>query len=474
MNAQPSLGDLQQAVGTLSPGGPVTPSFERLAGSAPIGIFVTDAAGRCTYANPRLGVMTGMSPESMLGDGWAATIRPQDRAAVLAGWRDWVAHGLEVDRLLHFVHSDGSPHAGRIRLTPILDDGSRLRGYVGMVEDLTAAEADRRTLEMHSRILRELADGVTVMDDRGRIVFVNAAMQRMFGYTPAELLGMNVSQINGDSEQRKRELMVIMAEEALRDGSWAGELNSLRKDGSRFVSRAVATPFDLDGARHWITIRQDVTAEKQLEARILQRSQAEQQAVAAQLHEGVGQDLTALALAIRAFRASPGGDADVAEFLGDIEARLNETIESTRRAAESLSAFALDDGDLGLAIGRIASDCERRLGVRCDVDVRDTADALDDAQRHQLFHVLRESVNSAVRHRGATRIGISVRPDSRGLVADVLDNGSLQVLSRAATRVDVEVLRHRAALIGATVEFGTQALGLNRLTIVLGSPRGSA
>jgi signal transduction histidine kinase len=268
--------------------------------------------------------------------------------------------------------------------------------------------------------------------------------------------------------------MVIMAEEALRDGSWAGELNSLRKDGSRFVSRAVATPFDLDGARHWITIRQDVTAEKQLEARILQRSQAEQQAVAAQLHEGVGQDLTALALAIRAFRASPGGDADVAEFLGDIEARLNETIESTRRAAESLSAFALDDGDLGLAIGRIASDCERRLGVRCDVDVRDTADALDDAQRHQLFHVLRESVNSAVRHRGATRIGISVRPDSRGLVADVLDNGSLQVLSRAATRVDVEVLRHRAALIGATVEFGTQALGLNRLTIVLGSPRGSA
>jgi PAS domain S-box-containing protein len=390
---------------------------------------------------------------------------------VITGWRDWVAQGLEIDRLLHFVHADGSRHAGRVRLTPILDDSARLRGYVGMIEDLTVAEADRRTLAMHSRILRELAEGVTVMDDSGRIVFANAAIERMFGYTSTELLGMNVSRINCDSEQRKRELMAIMAEEATRGGRWAGELNSLRKDGSRFVSRAVATAFDLDGARHWVTIRQDVTAEKQLEARILQQAQAEQQAVAAQLHEGVGQDLTALALAVRAFRASPAGDAEVAEFLGAIEARLNETIESTRRAAEGLSAFALDDGDLARALERLAADCERRFGIRCSANVEPAADALGHSQRHQLFHLLRDAVSNAAASRGAKQVGIDVRADPRGLVAEVVDDGGLQLQSYPGHRTDLDLIRHRAELIGATTDLGTQDLGRNRLTVVIGTPR---
>jgi PAS domain S-box-containing protein len=67
--------------------------FRALAASAPVGIFRTDAQGRCTYVNRAWSAMTGLSAEEAIGDGWVQAVHPGDRDEVVSGWAQATAAG---------------------------------------------------------------------------------------------------------------------------------------------------------------------------------------------------------------------------------------------------------------------------------------------------------------------------------------------------------------------------------------------
>jgi PAS domain S-box-containing protein len=61
--------------------------FRAVAAVSPVGIYRTDPAGRCVYANERCSEMTGLAQEAMHGEGWAHALHPDDRARVREAWR---------------------------------------------------------------------------------------------------------------------------------------------------------------------------------------------------------------------------------------------------------------------------------------------------------------------------------------------------------------------------------------------------
>jgi PAS domain S-box-containing protein len=63
--------------------------FHTLATVAPVGIFLSDPQGNCTYANPRWLQMVGLSLEEVLGDGWMNAIYPEDRQRVINQWSQY-------------------------------------------------------------------------------------------------------------------------------------------------------------------------------------------------------------------------------------------------------------------------------------------------------------------------------------------------------------------------------------------------
>ena len=65
--------------------------FRTLTALAPVGIYLTDAEGRCLYANSCWCEMAGVDPQAVLGDGWKSALHPEDRAQVFAGWEKMVA-----------------------------------------------------------------------------------------------------------------------------------------------------------------------------------------------------------------------------------------------------------------------------------------------------------------------------------------------------------------------------------------------
>ena len=108
--------------------------------SSPLGMFVTDAQGRCRFTNAAWQRIAGMDGEQCLGDGWARAIHPEDRERMAAKWADAVRSGSASEH--RYRRPDGSVVWVRGYVSPVIDDRYDV-GVVGTVEDIT----ERRRLD---------------------------------------------------------------------------------------------------------------------------------------------------------------------------------------------------------------------------------------------------------------------------------------------------------------------------------------
>lgn len=159
MTPLPNDEDASQALPAAGAGAEASAEpFTVLAETAPLGVFRTDAAGRFTYTNAVWQSASGLSAEQSLGDGWAATLEPEDRACVLDHWRRSVERR-EPFEMRYRARRDGGVRQFWVRARPLVPAGGPLLGYVGVVEDVT----DRISAE------RELRESKDLLDRTGRL-----------------------------------------------------------------------------------------------------------------------------------------------------------------------------------------------------------------------------------------------------------------------------------------------------------------
>ncbi len=449
-----------------------------------MGLFLLDNQGLCLYSNSRCNEITGLSAAESLGTGWLRSVHPQDVSALSQAWRAAADLRRDLSLCCRCVHPDGAMAWVHVRAVPMdarIDAasgaaGGAHAGFIGTIEDITERRDRQERVGIQARILEEISEGVAVVSDGGTILFVNGAMETMFGYAPGSMVGLNLGELNSDSLARKRELLVKMRDTAERDGRWVGELNSVRKDGSRFISRASISSFEQDGEKRWISVRRDISESRRLESAVLLLAQGEQRDVAHALHEGLGQELTGLSLVVRAFRKSRGAaDAALCDFLSELERHLSDAVASARRAAEGLTAFNLEREDFSLALARAVANFEARFSIPCSLGIADEAQLLSPFQRHQLYFIIREALENAGVHSGASRLAVTIERDARGVVAHVRDDGQgIKVRTRGGEGMGLAIMRHRAGLIAATLEITAIAPHGTCVTIVLGGAGATA
>ncbi len=168
--------------------------FRSLSVASPVGIFMTDAEGHCTYTNPRCQIICGFSFEQALGTGWTQFVHADDRERVLLAWNETVRNGREFDGQIQFANPTLGTCWTHVRSAPILSDSGDVINHVVTVEDISerkqADEALQRSKEQLEIILQGVADGITAQDASGRLVFANAAAARDAGYeSVAEFIG---------------------------------------------------------------------------------------------------------------------------------------------------------------------------------------------------------------------------------------------------------------------------------------------
>ena len=124
--------------------------FRSLSACSPVGIFLTNIEGRCTYTNSRYQAICGLTQEESLAS-WLQSVHPEDREQVLADWFARTLKGQEYSDEFRLLTQEGNVRWVHLRSSPMLFDKGELIGYVGTLENITerkqAEEAIQRVNE---------------------------------------------------------------------------------------------------------------------------------------------------------------------------------------------------------------------------------------------------------------------------------------------------------------------------------------
>jgi two-component system, NarL family, sensor histidine kinase DegS len=163
---------------------------------------------------------------------------------------------------------------------------------------------------------------------------------------------------------------------------------------------------------------------KNLSSKILHAQEEERRRISRELHDEVGQSLTAVSVTLAALRnggASPS--PDLPRFIAGAQRLLEATMETVHRFARELRPAMLDELGLLPALRSHVKNFSERTGLRIRLQADPVAEKLDGEQKTAVFRVAQESLTNVAKHARASRVKISLRRNSNGICMEIADNG---------------------------------------------------
>jgi two-component system sensor histidine kinase UhpB len=198
--------------------------------------------------------------------------------------------------------------------------------------------------------------------------------------------------------------------------------------------------------------------------------EAERLRTAHELHDEIGQSLTAVSLQVEQLAAA--ADPPAAARLGEVAGLLQGSLDDIRRIVRRLRPEALDDLGLVNALIALTSRIARQTDVRLERRLSERLPSLSPEQELVVYRVAQESLTNVVRHSEATTARIALDREDGALVLSVSDDGRGMPSSGTSAGSGIEGMRERALLIGARLQIESEPAGGTHVRLVV--PVGSA
>ncbi len=169
-----------------------------LSAAAPVGIFHSDAEGRCPDGNEQWLKMTGVKAKEAVGHGWRGALHPEDRDRVQSTWREAARRGGEYVDQHRYLNRNGDTLWVEAHAGPILGADGRPQGFVGVVQDIT----ERRVAHERLREAKEAAEAA----NRAKSEFL-ANMSHEIRTPMNGILGMTELALDTDLTAEQREYL---------------------------------------------------------------------------------------------------------------------------------------------------------------------------------------------------------------------------------------------------------------------------
>ncbi|MFW6132535.1 MAG: PAS domain-containing sensor histidine kinase [Planctomycetota bacterium] len=220
-----------------------------------------------------------------------------------------------------------------------------------------------------------------------------------------------------------------------------------------------AYPFtDIDGTPVALELGIDVTRRKRLERLVMEASETERRSIGRDLHDTLGQDLTALGFLVRGFAERVGEQMpDEAPGAEQISKLINRAVARVRALARGLDPVGLHEDGIAAGLMELAHTTQEVFNVPCRFECDDGLAFGDEAILTHLYHIAREAVSNAAKHARATRIDVSLRREDDRIVLTVRDDGvglPDDVDDDEGEGVGLHIVRYRASVINATLYLG--------------------
>lgn len=308
-------------------------------------------------------------------------------------------------------------------------------------ENVTRLKLSREAADLLAMVAARTANGVVITDPDQRIEWVNEAFTAITGYTRTEAVGARPGTLLQGEGSEGPALERIRV--ALRAGrSVTGTVLNYRKDGEPFYVELRIDPVrDANHVlTHFIAVQVDVTAEREREEEIAAAAQAERDRMAADLHDGLGQELTGAALMVSAGLATLPPDVSGIDAIRRGLESINRAMNTARELAHDLAPAHVNKGLLP-SLEALAN----AMSVPGGLHVRLLADAgavVDGAIAHHLYRIAQEAVTNAVRHGRARSVTIEVRRSPGAVKLAVSDDG--EGLRSHVPGLGLRMMRNRA------------------------------
>jgi signal transduction histidine kinase len=199
---------------------------------------------------------------------------------------------------------------------------------------------------------------------------------------------------------------------------------------------------------------------RRLSSRILRAQEEERTRISRELHDEVGQTLTAINMNLTELRARlTNGDPGLLARLGDSQQLLESSMETVHRFARELRPAMLDDLGLSPAIRSQLNCFSRRTGVETRCRISPIVAKLDPDRNTVIYRIVQESLNNIAKHAQAGRVEIDIRRQGQSVCVQVRDDGrgfSAGSLPGASQRLGLLGMQERVKLVAGELTIASE------------------
>ncbi len=456
--------------------------FEKLFDSSPDAILASDRQGRIARVSEQAEKIFGYRRAELLGQPLEVLVPELLRRLHAEHRKDYYAKprvrpmgaGFE----LHGRRADGSEFPVDILLNLIeTEEGPLVLSVVREITERKLSEEQLRRSEAYlaeAQRLSNVGSWAAQISPR-ELVFWSQEHYRMWGFDPANgIPPLQVTLRRVHPEDR------LTAEEAFESAvreqkDFVFDFRIVLPDGTVKYCHSVGHPvFNRTGEVVEFTgtivdVTESKRAEEELQhsfdqlraltAQLQSVREEERTMVAQEIHDELGQALTAIKLDVTALVRELRPDQGPAVQRGhSILKLLDETIQSVQRIATELRPGILDDLGLAAAVEWAAEDFQARTGTKCRIRMSDEDITTDRERATALFRIFQETLTNVARHAKATEVIVRLAEENGSLVLEIHDNGVGIREEKVSTGKSLGILgmRERALKLGG--EFTIQGV----------------
>lgn len=378
---------------------------------------------------------------------------------------------------------DGREHVVEITKVKLLDHKGLPIGLIGLGADITERKQSevwlRESEEKFRAIFEGALDGVVLIDDSGMIVDCNPEFMRQTGMTLEQLKLLQVWELRPAD---KAELAKAVFLNLIKTGSMeVAEFKYKKPDGEVINIEGRGAIITIGGRRHLKCITHNVTERKKAEVALVESKQslrdlaaqgsalreAELKHIAREVHDELGQLLTALRMDISLLRIQFGErDATLMANIQDMLVLVDKAIQGVRDVSSNLHPAELDMGIVS-AITWLINEFKTRTGVSCNFQLINNLFGVDDAHTLTLFRIVQESLTNIARHAHASHVEITIKKRDEKVCIEVRDDGSGYDMGKVSKTKSFGLMgmKERALDVGGKVDFKSD-LGLGTVVFV--------
>lgn len=356
---------------------------------------------------------------------------------------------------------DGTPFWVSAIITPLFNKRKAVYRHVAIFNDITRRKEDETRIRYLAAIVSDSNDAVTLLNLDGNIIAWNKGAERMYGYTKARALKMNISDMVPSWFKAQTLAMLKGIKSGMPGKSF--ETQRIAKDGRLLDVWLTVTRLTQNGEDAAIaTTERDITEHKEhlasikeLTQRIILAQEDERNRIAEEVHDDFGQALIVLKMFIVTAMAGPAGrNPELKRVYKRLQNEISVIIDKARDLSHELAPPSLKYIGLVEAIKKMIGALKYDKGLKITLNHKNMSGVTFDSKDIIIYRIAQEALTNIVKHARAREVKVSMAYARGRFSLEIRDNGrgfNWEALMKRQG-LGLDLMRERAELIKGTLD----------------------